>query len=1602
MRYRVFGAVEVSGADTRALGRRRERNVLAVLLAAHGSPVPAERIVAEVWDEDAQALGALQVAVSRLRSALEPDRAARQPATRLVSTAGGYAVVAGVEDVDVWEFESLVDAALAPGDPATRLALAERAEELWTGDPYPDCDVETVRLERDRLTELRLTLHEVRGQAMLDLDRPEAAVLALGTLAPQHPYRERLWALLALAQYRCARQAESLETLRTLRERLADDLGVDPTPDVAELEQRVLRQDAGLTAVPERKGVVPAAPPPAPPAAAPAEDRDYPTVGREAALAVVTAAVDRVTSGSGGAGVLSVSGEPGIGKSRLVGELERLAGARGVRVALGRCQEGDFAPPLWPWLTIVRDLAGDAPDPLLLPLLDGVGSSGDAGAGTALRMYDAVVDLLGAAAAAGGLAVVLEDIHWADVSSLRLLTRVVELAPTGVLVVTTRRTTEMTAGEPLVEAMAALARSGGERLRLDGLDSASVSRLLHRLLGTHDPRLDRVVDEATNGNPFFVHEYARLLQARPDLRSVRPEDMPLPDGVRDVLRLRLARLPDKARTLLVDAAVLGRTIDPDTVAAMADEPVDEVLDLLDLGLASGLLEERGSTYAFAHALTRETVYHEVSAARRMRRHARAAALLEERVGENPDQAAAIAHHAAMAAPLGEEQTRIALVWLFRAAQVAQTRQAHVEALDLWRRARDTAASAHLDSQRLQAMSGEAETLLRLGQTTEASDVIDEVVEAARTLGRWDLVADAAAILTQGGVWSWREHGTKREEFIAVLTEALDHVDPVREARLCATLLMEHYYGWDSAVVDEYGARALGLAHEIDDPDLLREVLLPFIIALVGRARGEERTRLVEELLALEPQGELRLGALFNHGYALHEMARVEESDRVMAQCAAEARELRHSGVDIPLAWWAFARARDREDPGARALGMQALMLHRRSGYLAGWELEWHRAAYDPPVPSSVREAVLEGRPAVRATVAHAVLLDGDPATAYSLLGDPMPPHAADYSVIGSRCLRVAVLAVTGPEEELRTELDRLRPHEGLVSNYGSIDHLGAVDHFLALGEHALGDDEAALAHARSAVEMLRDLDNKPWLRRAEALLEELEASGSVAARKSAASARQGRSPSLGAMTRRHRGRTPRGTAMTTAYTGTEQTAEQTAEQATAPRTNAVDDLRRLVVGTLHTPQDPTWDLARMPWMVNTDQRPMAVLEAHDTDDVQAAVRWAVQHEVQVTAQPTGHGTTGAFEDMLLLRTKAIGGISVDLERRTATVGAGVQAGALLEALEGTGLTFLAGSNPDPSVVGMTVQGGISWFGRAYGIGADSIVSLEIVDGMGRLRQVDESDAELFWALRGSGGDFGIITKMELRLHPAPALYGGRLLWPVEQMGQVLRTFKAVTETAPEELSIWYHTYQFPPFPEIPEVIRGKAFASVAVAYLGSAEDGAALVAPFREIPGVVMDLMGEVPLSALGSIADEPTDPMPGLEMSRLLTSIDDDLVDRLEEAVGAGSASPLAIFQIRHLGGAFRQVIPGQSSFGPVDEEYSMFALVVPGPPGSDMAAAGIFARLDGITAPYASGRTFLSFLSHESTDRWWTPETRARLVAAKQVTDPLDVIRSNRPVNR
>jgi DNA-binding SARP family transcriptional activator len=240
----VFTVLGEVGVDGTALTRRRERDLLALLVTCHGRPVGVDRIAEELWTSDVPR-GAVQVVVSRLRTLLDPKRS-RPPAVE--TTTAGYRLAAGPDDVDAWRFESLAERSLVAPTPGERVALATRALELWSGPPYAGSTAPSVTAEATRLEDLFVTVEECRAEALLELGHPAAAARLLTALAPGQPYREQLWALLARAQYACARQADALATLATLRTRLAEDLGVDPSGVVRSMEQAILTQDSGLDA----------------------------------------------------------------------------------------------------------------------------------------------------------------------------------------------------------------------------------------------------------------------------------------------------------------------------------------------------------------------------------------------------------------------------------------------------------------------------------------------------------------------------------------------------------------------------------------------------------------------------------------------------------------------------------------------------------------------------------------------------------------------------------------------------------------------------------------------------------------------------------------------------------------------------------------------------------------------------------------------------------------------------------------------------------------------------------------------------------------------------------------------------------------------------------------------------------------------------------------------------------------------------------------------------------------------------------------------------------------------------------------------------------
>jgi hypothetical protein len=445
-----------------------------------------------------------------------------------------------------------------------------------------------------------------------------------------------------------------------------------------------------------------------------------------------------------------------------------------------------------------------------------------------------------------------------------------------------------------------------------------------------------------------------------------------------------------------------------------------------------------------------------------------------------------------------------------------------------------------------------------------------------------------------------------------------------------------------------------------------------------------------------------------------------------------------------------------------------------------------------------------------------------------------------------------------------------------------------------------------------------------------------------------------------------------------------------------------EGLRGTVTGRLHLPDDPDFAAVSTPWVVNVPQRPAAVLEVADTHDVVAAVQFANEHGVALSAQPRGHAARTTLDDTLLLRTRALDSIDVDIQRGTARVGAGVKWGELMARLDGTGLVALCGSNPDPSVVGLTLGGGVSWFTRKYGFTANSVVSFEVVDPCGDLVTVTRaSDPDLFWALRGGGGDFGIVVSVELALMLAPSIYGGKLMWAVEHAGAVLKAFRDLALTAPDELTVWGHVYHFPPLPDLPEPIRGRSFVGVAFTHLGSAAEAEALIKPLRDAAPVQLDLVGPVPPRAMGEVAQEPTEPMPSLEFGTLLTGLDEAAIDRIVAVVGDRERCPLIVTQLRGLGGGFARTSPAAGAVAAVQEPFQLFAVGVPAVPELARAIPAAFAALAGAVEGLATGHAMPNFTPDGSPNSvCYPPETLERLRRIKLERDPKGIIRSNKPV--
>ncbi|GAA2028815.1 FAD-binding oxidoreductase [Catenulispora yoronensis] len=428
-------------------------------------------------------------------------------------------------------------------------------------------------------------------------------------------------------------------------------------------------------------------------------------------------------------------------------------------------------------------------------------------------------------------------------------------------------------------------------------------------------------------------------------------------------------------------------------------------------------------------------------------------------------------------------------------------------------------------------------------------------------------------------------------------------------------------------------------------------------------------------------------------------------------------------------------------------------------------------------------------------------------------------------------------------------------------------------------------------------------------------------------------------------------------------------------------------LRTAVRGEVLLPGDSGFDEAARPWNLAIDQAVLAVVTAADADDVAAAVRFAKDLGVPIAVQPNGHGASGTAAGTILLRTGRLDEITLDVQARTARVGAGVKSGAVTAAAAEHGLVHRPGSSPVVSATGYTLGGGVGFFARKYGMSSDHVVEFEVVDAEGERRRVGADEhPDLFHALLGGGGDFAIVTAMTLRLHEERELFGGTVIWPAARAAEVFQAFRDVTAAAPPELTVWASLAQFPGAP---------AMAAVSVAFLGSEADGRALLKPFDAIDDVLQGAWRPVPFTEIGTITNDPVDPGPSVSRAELFGRFDAGVVATLL----AEPIDPLLAVQVRHLGGALAEDRPGPH--GPVTEEYLVYMVGLALTPEGGAAVAAKQAEVAARLGDVLTGRKPATFLSPVDTLADAFPAEQIELLrAAKQKWDPQGRFVANYPV--
>jgi FAD/FMN-containing dehydrogenase len=454
---------------------------------------------------------------------------------------------------------------------------------------------------------------------------------------------------------------------------------------------------------------------------------------------------------------------------------------------------------------------------------------------------------------------------------------------------------------------------------------------------------------------------------------------------------------------------------------------------------------------------------------------------------------------------------------------------------------------------------------------------------------------------------------------------------------------------------------------------------------------------------------------------------------------------------------------------------------------------------------------------------------------------------------------------------------------------------------------------------------------------------------------------------------------------------------------TGSTTPRADGLRGLLGGAVHLPGDPGYDAARTPWNVAVDQRPAAVACPASPDEVSEIVRAAAACGLRVAPQGTGHNASalGPLDDCVLLRTSAMTSVHIDPAARTARVGAGVLWLDVVEAAAAHGLAALHGSSPDVGVVGYTLGGGIGWYARQLGMAADSIVSADLVLADGRQIRADETtNPEVFWAIRGGGGNFGIITAMEFRLFPIETAYAGMLVWDQVHAEPVLRAWATWAVDAPDCVTTSLRLLNLPPLPELPPAVRGRQLVAIDGAVLADDERAVEILAELRALQPEI-DTFARMPAASLVRLHMDPEGPTPGVSAAVLLAELPDAAIESFLAAAGPGSGSTLLAAELRQLGGALARPAEHAGALSQIDGKFVLFGVAIAATPEMGAAGHADAVALAQALSPYSSGRDYLNFVETPvDMQRSFPADTWQKLVDVRSAVDPSGLVVANHRV--